>query len=376
MVDALESLLAFRGPLQATVRMPRCKNAVKTYLQQKKNKVDPTAILLDDGWWEKVEVFVEVCVPARVLMRSTDGSKARAYRVYSLFSDLHNTYGEMKKDGSKSSAIRDAADEAQRLTVNRWNFVHRSIHAAGHCLDPANFAADMKNITFPERAADAFDTKLVEAEEDELEMGLGRVVTRVLGAEGVLDPTVQKAVNQEWAKLRSLEHGGWLANTGFTSDDITEMDAMEFWVTCGAHFPKLKSVALRIMCLRAGTHAVESLFSVLAGIQTKKRTRLDMSTIEKVAYVKWNRNKVLASRMDSPKFRSILRKRKADRAAADSTETAKRGRARTTASLLEGPAEDTQASHACADGGYGVDDDASMDERESVSSSDSDSGSA
>lgn len=90
----------------------------------------------------------------------------------------------------------------------------------------------MKHITFPATAAaDAFDTKLVVAEEDESSRWGSVASSPEFSAPAtgvVLDPTMQRTVNQEWARLRSLEHGRWLAGSGFTTSDIIGMDAMQF----------------------------------------------------------------------------------------------------------------------------------------------------
>ena len=63
------------------------------------------------------------------------------------------------------------------------------------------------------------------------------------------------------------------------------MAPLKFWECYCGHLPLLKSVAMRILDLRAGTRCVESHFSVMGSVHTKSRNRLVNSKVKKQTYI-------------------------------------------------------------------------------------------
>lgn len=144
----------------------------------------------------------------------------------------------------------------------RWNSVHHPVHAAGYLLDPVN-------------------CKDEDEPSAELHEGLEEVMKRILGTDDVTNEVAA------WASWRVA-----LASSPTKFKVSGKVHPRVYWqtvfvVSTPAH-RNLKSVAMRIMGLRAGSHAVESIFSAMGHTHSKARNRLLNTRVKKMVYVKVN----------------------------------------------------------------------------------------
>ena len=216
---------------------------------------EPSKIINDSAFWDAVEKFLEVMVPARVFLRYTDTRFSLACRVYEKFSDLQ----------AKVEALELGAGftEDDRNTVissicGRWNNVHHPVHAAGYALDPENIMCDVPS-------------------DGEVWAGFVEVLDRLLTAEEKM------AALLEWARYKKFD--------GISPEVLkltSKMPPLDFWRTFLGHFPVLLKVALRVLDLRAGTRCVESHFSVMGAVHSKGRNRMVNGKVRKLTAVVTN----------------------------------------------------------------------------------------
>ena len=207
-------------------------------------------------------------MPVRKFLRYTDTRFSLACRVYEKFSDLQKA---VEQTVLEHGLVQDDLDTISACITSRWNEVHAPVHAAGYVLDPDNRTVDCK--------ANA-----------EIWEGFLQILRRLLPSSDDV-----KLAMQEYARYKSGD--------GFAVEELEiagKMAPLKFWECYCGHLPVLKSVAMRILDLRAGTRCVESHFSVMGSVHTKSRNRLVNGKVKKQTYIVSNTR--MLDEVDKPEF--------------------------------------------------------------------------
>ena len=195
----------------------------------------------------------QILVPVRKFLRYTDTRFSLACRVYEKFSDLQKA---IEKTVPQHGLEQDDIDTISTCITKRWNDVHAAVHAAGYVLDPDNRTVDCKA-------------------NKEIWDGFLLIMRRLLPSQAEVQVALQ-------------EYAGYKGGDGFSPEELDmaqKVAPLKFWECYCGHLPVLKSVAVRILDLRAGTRCVESHFSVMGAVHSKGRNRLVNGKVKKLTYI-------------------------------------------------------------------------------------------
>ena len=147
-------------------------------------------------------------------------------------------------------------------------------------------------------------------------MGLFNVAKRVFGLRRWNTDTQPKLL-LEWHHYSSFDWATAEPLMTWTPNKLKVFRPHDWWRTYGGKFPMLQKIALHIMHGRAGSHSIESVFSVLGNIQSKRRPRMNNSTAKQLAYCNVNR-RVLANMGNVENYINEMEQRKLEAYEAES----------------------------------------------------------
>ncbi|GBG59284.1 hypothetical protein CBR_g32297 [Chara braunii] len=79
-------------------------------------------------------------------------------------------------------------------------------------------------------------------------------------------------------------------------EDADIISPTEWWATYGGDVPKLQAIAIKVMGMWSTTTLAERNWSSMDLVQSKRRNRLKLATVEKLGYIHWNMNLLRASK--------------------------------------------------------------------------------
>ena len=159
---------------------------------------------------------------------------------------LSQVQGKMKDLQASSFLRREDIKEIRQCFANRWDMLHRPMHAAAYLLHP--FFLDDKGASTV----------------SEIQLGWLETVSRLVPA------NEQKLVFEQMADFRA-GRGPW---TAINVKTVEGMSPLSFWETFYVLAPELAKVARRVMNLATTTSAAERNWSEYAFIHDKRRNRL------------------------------------------------------------------------------------------------------
>ncbi|XP_059287601.1 uncharacterized protein LOC132040931 [Lycium ferocissimum] len=147
----------------------------------------------------------------------------------------------------------------------RWSDqLHRPLHAAGHVLNPGLFYTNYQNKTLS-----------TEVWEGYLEC-VAKMVPNATQDALIKELHVYKNAMGTFGKPQAIR------NRDKTSPS-------EWWSVFGNHTPNLQQLAIRVLSLTCSASGCERNWSVFEHIHTKKRNRLELSRLNNLVYIKYNR---------------------------------------------------------------------------------------
>ena len=204
---------------------------------------------LDDDWWAKGELILEIVEPIVTLLRMADSELPLMGKVYHHMSVIASKL----EDPSFASALTSAQRaKLVKIHADRWSYLHNYYHATGFALDP-EFANEVchTNIEVMKGFRITCDRLFYDAPEK-----------------------ATKAKNQ-FMIYKNRSQGIFLEPGTF--EHAKEMPSHLWWEMYGAEIPELQHVAMKVLSKRSSACSVERLWSLFGNVWTPNRASLGVS---------------------------------------------------------------------------------------------------
>ena len=232
------------------------------------------SLVLDDGWWDGVLVFLELTNPIMHVLRLVDSCAPCTSKVF----DRMFSLGQKLEAQIHSIAY---ARDAHAHFLRRWDMMHNPLHGAGYCLDPGivPLALMCSHLLFLPPTEFLFcDPMASEAASNDLF--------------NVMESFASG--DEETLRKMQVELQSYLGQTGtfsnvFAKETISSVPPAEWWAACGGSAPNLRKLAMRVLSQTCSSSPCERNFSSAGFIHTKRRNRLQPSQLDKLLFVFQNR---------------------------------------------------------------------------------------
>ncbi|XP_060196903.1 uncharacterized protein LOC132626153 isoform X2 [Lycium barbarum] len=216
--------------------------------------------LTSTSFWNDVVRALKVGSPLIVALRLVDGEKKPSMGY------IYEAMDRAKEAIEKGfHGDRKQYEKVFEIIDLRWtDQLHRPLHAAGHVLNPGMFYTNYQNKT------------------------LSTEVWK--GYRECVDKMVPNATQDVLIKeLHMYKHALGTFGMPQAIRNRDKTSPSEWWSVFGNHTPNLQQRAIRVLSLTCSASGCERNWSVFEHIHTKKRNRLELSRLNNLVYIKYNR---------------------------------------------------------------------------------------
>ena len=202
--------------------------------------------VLDEEWWLKGELILEIVNPIVELLRLGDSEVPLMgkvyYRMFLIKQKLEDpTFAPRLKDAHRRQLVK--------IHTDRWEYMHNVYHATGYALDPEFVKHSQHTIT-------------------EVMDGLRLVIKRHYHN----DPAKRALALQQFMVFKNRKKGVFSEEGTF--DMAKDMPAHEWWELFGAELPEIQAVAMKVLSKRSSACSVERLWSLFGLVWSNARASL------------------------------------------------------------------------------------------------------
>jgi hypothetical protein len=241
--------------------------------QASSKKVKDT--VLDDAWWERVDLTIKIMEPIISLLPFADTDKPILGEVYEGWDSMIESMrtiilqNESPEYGTSAEIFFTTI---QDILINRWNKNCTPLHCLAHSLNPKYYNCEWLSGGTSRRFPPHMDHELSEGRKEAF-----------------------RRIYQDRASFDEVEAGFIdfsTANGRFSSYDVLRDRGAKkphaWWATHGAAWPPLQEFAMRILSQVTSSSCCERNWSTYGNLYSLKKSRLEQSRAESMVYVQTN----------------------------------------------------------------------------------------
>jgi hypothetical protein len=243
--------------------------------------------VLDDGWWERVNLSIKIMDPIISLLRFADTDKPILGDVYegwdSMIESMKTIVMENESPEYGTSA-ESLWSTVQDILLSRWDKNCTPLHCLAHSLNPKFYSQEW--LTAGVGPSPRFPPHM------DGEISQGRKIAF-------------RRIYQDRALLNEIEAGFAEFSTGtkrFGGYDVIEdrgvKEAYLWWATHGAACPILQQLALRVLSQVTSSSCCERNWSTYGNLYSVKKSRIEQSRAETMVYVHTNLRLIYRKRQE------------------------------------------------------------------------------
>jgi len=230
-----------------------------------RNKIFPRGAR-ERHFLEHVKAVVRIMWPVHTLLRDVDSGQKMTHCIYHRMGDMIEQVRKIDCTGVPSHSSGPLSTRAAAVLEGRWNAtIHADIHAAGYAL----------NIIY-------IDHELEDG--GEVREGVERVLRRFFFKE---PGNLQQAINE--FDLFRKKRAERLRNP-LSLAELQKRFPAEAWRPLAQVFPQLLRVAKRVLSQPVAASQCEHIWAETDLVQTPRRNRLDVDTIDSLVFLRHNYN--------------------------------------------------------------------------------------
>ena len=241
--------------------------------------------VLDDGWWERVNVIIKIMEPIISLLRFADTDHPILGDVYEGWDSMIESVKTivMENDCTEYGTSSESLwSTIQDILISRWDKNCTPLHCLAHSLNPKYYTPDWLRGGPSHRFPPHMD----------LEISNGRKIAL-------------RRIFQDTTSLAEAEEGFIEFSTGsgrFGGYDVLRdrgvKKAHGWWATHGAACPLLQQLAMRILSQVTSSSCCERNWSTYGNLYSLKKSRLEQSRAETMVYVHSNLRLIYRKRQE------------------------------------------------------------------------------
>nr|XP_009599910.2 uncharacterized protein LOC104095467 [Nicotiana tomentosiformis] len=218
-------------------------------------------VLISPSFWNDVVRALKVGGPLIKVLRMVDGERKppMGYLYEAMDRAKETIAASFEGDVRKYEKVFEIIDI-------RWeNQLHRPLHAAGHLLNPGLFYKNTRDETLA----------------SEVWIGYHACLEKLVPNSATIDQ-----IGEEFGRYSQAE-GLFGLQAAIRARDIRS--PVEWWKQFGHQTPNLQKFAIKVLSLTCSASGCERNWSVFEHIHSKKRNRLELSRLNDLVYIKYNR---------------------------------------------------------------------------------------
>jgi len=231
--------------------------------------------VLDDGWWERVDLTIKIMNPIISFLRFADTDQPILGEVYegwdSMIESVKTIVMENECPAYETSA-ESLWSTIQDILISRWDKNCTPLHCLAHSLNPKYYSQEWLRGGTSHRYPPHMDG----------EISQGRKIAF-------------RRIFQDNTSFLEVEEGFVEFSTGtrrFGAYDVLGdrgvKSAYAWWATHGASCPILQQLALRVLSQITSSSCCERNWSTYGNLYSLKKSKLDQSRAETMVYVHTN----------------------------------------------------------------------------------------
>jgi hypothetical protein len=241
--------------------------------QASSKKVKDT--VLDDAWWERVDLTIKIMEPIISLLQFADTDKPILGEVYEGWDSMIESMrtiilqNESLEYGTPAEIFFTTI---QDILISRWNKNCTPLHYLAHSLNPKYYNNEWLSGGTSRRFLSHMDHELSKGRKEAF-----------------------RQIYQDRASFDEVEAGFIdfsTANERFSSYDVLKDRGAKkphaWWATHGASCPPLQELAMRILSQVTSSSCCERNWSTYGNLYSLKKSRLEQSRAESMVYVHTN----------------------------------------------------------------------------------------
>ena len=241
--------------------------------------------VLDDLWWEKVDLVIQIMEPIISLLRFADTDQPILGEVYEGWDSMIESVRTIILQSQCPEY--ETSPEAfftviQDILVSRWDKNCTPLHCLAHSLNPKYYSHEWLNGGPSRRFPPHMDAEISQGRKDALR--------RIFQDRASLDEVEDAFADFSTGRGR---FGGY--------DLIRDRGAKKpysWWATHGATSPPLQQLAMRLLSQVTSSSCCERNWSTYGNLYSVKKSRLEQSRAETMVYVHTNLRLIYRQRED------------------------------------------------------------------------------
>jgi len=251
--------------------------------------------VLDDGWWEKVDLTIKIMEPIISLLRFADTDKPILGDVYEGWDSMIETMktvvlaNECLEYGTSAESLWSTI---QDILISRWDKNCTPLHCLAHSLNPKFYSHEWLN------GGSDSSHRVPPHMDGEISLGRKIAFRRLYPDRALLDEVEEGFVEFSTACGR---FGGYdvVGDRGLKKPHA-------WWATHGATCHILQHLALRVLSQVTSSSSCERNWSTYGNLYSLKKSRLEQSRAETMVYVHSNLRLIYRQREEWVKGRTKM----------------------------------------------------------------------
>uniref|UniRef100_A0A2N9IJE4 DUF659 domain-containing protein n=1 Tax=Fagus sylvatica TaxID=28930 RepID=A0A2N9IJE4_FAGSY len=190
-------------------------------------------IILDDLWWDRVDYIILFTSPIYDMLRAADTDRPTLHLVYDMWITIIEKVKAIifRHEGKQEGEVSTFYNVMYDILIDRWTKNCTTLHCMAHSLNPKYYSTEWLELS-ANRVPPHQDLEISEERNKCLERFF-------------LDDHERKLAKTEFGKFSRGIIGGKIHVA--MVKDRSEIDAIDWWCCYGAYFPKLQSIASKLL---------------------------------------------------------------------------------------------------------------------------------